>query len=72
LDLIKQHKDRIIKSSDCLFADLMLLPFLEAWHQGRGGASRPSDPPALGLKQAHFPSVDNLLRRPSIMAWNWD
>jgi predicted XRE-type DNA-binding protein len=26
----------------------------------------------LGLKQAHFPSVDNLGRRPSIPAWSWD
>ena len=26
----------------------------------------------LVLKQAHFPSVDNLGRRPSIPAWSWD
>jgi hypothetical protein len=26
----------------------------------------------LGLKQAHFPNVDNLGRRPSIPAWSWD
>jgi SAM-dependent methyltransferase len=26
----------------------------------------------LALKQAHFPNVDNLGRRPSIPAWSWD